>query len=100
MLTAIRSSISSRQSDTAEDGTVFTAKSGIESDPRSYFSRDVTRDGCVVAIRAIRPDDKRRLCEHFHSLSPTSAYFRFFGPKRRLSGGNSPISQNSTFCAK
>jgi len=45
----------------------------------------VTRDGGVVEIRAVRPDDTGRLCEHFCSLSPTSAYFRFFSPKRRVS---------------
>jgi GNAT superfamily N-acetyltransferase len=85
MLTAIVNSLSRHQIDAAEDDTVFAATSDKGSDPRSYFSRDVTRDGCVVEIRAIRPDDKRRLCEHFRSLSPTSAYFRFFSPKRKFS---------------
>src|SRR6266571_3048518 len=83
--TALIRSLRSRHSDTAEDGTVFATKSDIKSDPRTYFARDVTRDGCIIAIRAIRPDDKGRLCEHFRSLSPTSAYFRFFTPKRQVS---------------
>ena len=61
------------------------AAGGREHDPRSYFACEVTRDGLVVAIRAIRPDDMGRLREHFDGLSPTSAYFRFFGPKRQVS---------------
>jgi acetyl coenzyme A synthetase (ADP forming)-like protein len=35
-------------------------------------------------VRAIRPDDRERLLEHFHGLSARSVYFRFFGAKRRL----------------
>ncbi len=85
MPTALITSLRSRHSDTAEDGTVFATKSDTKSDPRTYLSRDVTRDGCIIDIRAIRPDDKGRLCEHFRSLSPTSAYFRFFSPKRKFS---------------
>jgi ribosomal protein S18 acetylase RimI-like enzyme len=85
MLTAPSDRKQRHQSSTAEDPTVSGAIDGSGSDPRRYFARDVTRDGCAVDIRAIRPDDTRRLCEHFHSLSPTSAYFRFFSPKRRVS---------------
>jgi GNAT superfamily N-acetyltransferase len=73
------------QSSTAEDRTMSAVVGGSGSDPRRYFARDVTRDGGVIALRAIRPDDKRRLCEHFRHLGPTSAYFRFFSPKRRIS---------------
>jgi len=85
MLTAPSDRKQRHQSSTAEDPTVSGVIDGSGSDPRRYFARDVTRDGCAVDIRVIRPDDTRRLCEHFHSLSPTSAYFRFFSPKRRVS---------------
>jgi len=37
-----------------------------------------------MLIRAIRPDDKARLLEHFNSLSERSVYHRFFGHKRSL----------------
>jgi RimJ/RimL family protein N-acetyltransferase len=39
----------------------------------------------AVTIRLVRRDDEERLAEHFRSLSATSTYFRFFGPRRRLS---------------
>ncbi|HKA53046.1 MAG TPA: GNAT family N-acetyltransferase [Candidatus Binatia bacterium] len=84
MLTALRGSRRSQQSGAAADSPL-SAAGGPGTDLRSYFACAVTRDGCAVAIRAIRPDDTGRLCEHFRSLSPTSAYFRFFGPKRRVS---------------
>jgi GNAT superfamily N-acetyltransferase len=73
------------QSSTVEDNTVSAAARGSGHDLRRYFACEVTRDGGVVAIRAIRPDDSGRLGEHFGSLSPTSAYFRFFSPKRKVS---------------
>jgi len=38
-----------------------------------------------ISIRLVRSDDEDRLVEHFRSLSPASTYFRFFGPRRRLS---------------
>jgi len=49
MPTALITSLRSRHSDTAEDGTVFA----LTSDPRTYFARDVTRAGCIIDIRAI-----------------------------------------------
>ena len=85
MLPALGDRRRSHQSSTAEDCTVSAAAGGRGNGPRSYFACEVTRDGGVVAIRAIRPDDTGRLCEHFRNLSPTSAYFRFFSPKRRVS---------------
>ena len=42
------------------------------------------RDGGLIRIRAIRPDDKQRLLEHFLQLSPASVYQRFFGVKKTL----------------
>lgn len=51
---------------------------------RNYSARELLRDGSPIGIRAIRPDDKARLLEHFRSLSPRSVYFRFMGEHRKL----------------
>lgn len=51
---------------------------------RSYAVDEVLRDGSAIRIRAIRPDDKARLLEHFAGLSAKARYFRFFGYKRDL----------------
>ena len=85
MQTTLRDRSRGYQSDTVRDHTVPIAARGSGHDLRRYFACEVTRDGGVVAIRAIRPDDTGRLGEHFGSLSPTSAYFRFFSPKRQVS---------------
>lgn len=50
-----------------------------------YEAHDRLRDGRSVQVRAIRPDDKHALQSGLHRLSPDSAYFRFFRPKRDLS---------------
>ncbi len=55
-------------------------------DARNYVTDEVLRDGTAVQIRAIRPDDKERLLEHFAGLGVSSRYFRFFGNKRALTG--------------
>ncbi len=52
---------------------------------REYQADELLRDGGSIHIRAIRPEDRARLLEHFRALSPQSVYFRFFGPKRSLS---------------
>ena len=44
----------------------------------------VLRDGGSIHVRAIRPDDKPRLLDHFGRLSARSVYFRFFRVKTRL----------------
>ncbi len=54
-------------------------------DPARYSADEVLRDGGGILIRAIRPDDKQRLLEHFANLSQQSIYHRFFGFKRALS---------------
>ena len=51
---------------------------------RDYAADEVLKDGGSIHIRAIRPDDRERLLDHFHRLSARSVYFRFFGAKRRL----------------
>jgi GNAT superfamily N-acetyltransferase len=53
-------------------------------DAVSYSAHEVLRDGGSIRIRAIRPDDKDRLLEHFRHLSRDSVYHRFFGLKRSL----------------
>jgi GNAT superfamily N-acetyltransferase len=53
-------------------------------DARHYKADEVLRDGSIVQIRAIHPDDKERLLEHFAELGARSRYFRFFGLKRAL----------------
>ncbi|MDO8432151.1 MAG: GNAT family N-acetyltransferase [Candidatus Binatus sp.] len=54
-------------------------------DARTYRVEATLRDGGAICIRAIRPDDKARLLEHFAGLSPQSVYFRFMGIRRELS---------------
>ncbi|MET0153289.1 MAG: GNAT family N-acetyltransferase, partial [Candidatus Binatia bacterium] len=53
-------------------------------DPRQFALDAVLRDGGSIHLRAIRPDDKPRLVDHFQRLSARSVYFRFFGSKLRL----------------
>lgn len=55
------------------------------SDVRHYSAHEILRDGASIFIRAIRPDDKERLLEHFRHLSQDSIYHRFFGMKHSLS---------------
>ena len=57
----------------------------LTEDLRRYAADEILRDGSSIHVRAIRPDDKDRLTEHFGQLSPRSVYYRFFGVKRRLS---------------
>ncbi len=53
-------------------------------DARHYDAHDQLIDGRSLHIRAIRPDDKDRLQAGLRSLSPESAYFRFFQAKREF----------------
>lgn len=53
-------------------------------DASRYDTEVVLKDGGSIRIRAIRPDDKQRLLEHFQRLSERSVYFRFFSAKKRL----------------
>jgi acetate---CoA ligase (ADP-forming) len=54
------------------------------ADPRQYTADEILRDGSSIRIRAMRPDDKARLVDHFNRLSARSVYFRFFRSKKRL----------------
>ncbi len=61
------------------------AAEALEARAASDFSVVVPlRDGGLIRIRAIRPDDKERLLDHFRRLSPASIYQRFFGVKKAL----------------
>ena len=53
-------------------------------DPRGYSSDELLRDGRSIRIRALRPDDERRLFAHLQDLSARSRYFRFFGARKML----------------
>jgi acetate---CoA ligase (ADP-forming) len=55
------------------------------ADPSLYQSEEILRDGRSILVRAIHPDDKDRLREHFKGLSSESIYSRFMGIKRELS---------------
>ncbi len=57
----------------------------VTADLRDYAVEEILRDGGSIHIRAIRPDDRARLADHFHRLSPRSVRLRFLGAKRRLS---------------
>src|SRR5262245_59775527 len=52
--------------------------------PVEYHAEAVLRNGETLVIRAIRPDVKERLHEHFLSLGRESVYNRFFCAKADL----------------
>lgn len=54
--------------------------------PADYAADEILRDGSSIHIRAIRPDDRDRLLEHFRRLSARSLYQRFFGFRRAPTG--------------
>ena len=45
---------------------------------RGYAVAEKLKDGTAVTVRAIRPEDRRRLSEAFAKLEPDSVYTRFF----------------------
>ena len=49
-----------------------------------YSADALLRDGTSVHVRAIRPDDKERLRDHFHRLGRESVRHRFHGTKSEL----------------
>jgi acetyltransferase len=53
--------------------------------PAQYESQAVVKDGLGVFIRPIKPEDGPAFLELFHTLSPTSVYYRFFSPLKGLS---------------
>src|SRR5271154_5937365 len=57
----------------------------MAGDAHKYSANATMLDGASVRIRAIRPDDKERLHDHFKGMSEQSIYFRFMGIRRDLS---------------
>src|SRR5262245_22371092 len=57
----------------------------MTTDLRDYSVEEILRDGASIHIRAIRPDDRERLANHFQRLSARAIRFRFMGAKRHLS---------------
>jgi GNAT superfamily N-acetyltransferase len=55
------------------------------------------RDGRKVVLRPIRPEDAPKLIELHDRLSTDSQYYRFFGPKPRLSPGEAAYLANVDF---
>lgn len=55
--------------------------------PTDYDLDVVLRDGGVVRVRPIVPDDADRLRRFFEQLGPQSRYFRFFQIKKELEPG-------------
>jgi len=56
----------------------------VNADPDATPMRFTLRNGAVVVVRPILPEDKDRLIEAFANLSETSRYRRFGTPVRRL----------------
>lgn len=52
--------------------------------PSEYELDVVLRDGAVVRVRPIRPDDAGQARAFFERLGPESRYFRFFNVKQNL----------------
>ena len=57
----------------------------MDSYPSQYEFDAVLRDGGVVRIRPIKPDDASLIVRFFEKLGPESRYFRFFRIKETLS---------------
>ncbi|WP_041440143.1 GNAT family N-acetyltransferase [Syntrophobacter fumaroxidans] len=53
-------------------------------DARNYRVEDKLKNGAVVTIRAIRPDDRNRIVEAFGHLERETIYSRFFRYKSQL----------------
>ena len=62
----------------------MTASGAADAGTQRYAATATLRDGGSISIRAIRPDDKARLLDHFHALSARSGYFRFLAAKKPL----------------
>jgi acetyltransferase len=56
----------------------------MAADPSIPFERAVLRDGSVIHIRAIMPEDRALLEQGFEQLSDESRYRRFLHPIKRL----------------
>ena len=54
-------------------------------DPRTYKAIETLRNGQVVTVRAIRPEDKALLLGAFPEMDQHSLYLRFFSTKSSVS---------------
>jgi acetyltransferase len=52
--------------------------------PKEQRSEAMLKDGTVVSVRPIRPEDAPLLVEFFNGLSEASIVFRFLGPLKTL----------------
>jgi GNAT superfamily N-acetyltransferase len=70
--------------DRVRTGVLLWKNRDMLIDARKYLADATMLDGAAIRIRAIRPDDRERLHDHFKSMSEQSIYFRFMGLKRDL----------------
>jgi len=56
-------------------------------DARSYEMRETLRNGQLVTIRAIQPEDGAQILEGFHEVDQRSLYLRFFEVKNAITEG-------------
>jgi hypothetical protein len=61
-----------------------------------HGERVALRDGAVIAVRPVEPDDAPRLAEGFRHLSAVSRYRRFLGPSTISPSVNATSSHGST----
>jgi GNAT superfamily N-acetyltransferase len=52
---------------------------------RTYRAGDFLKDGTMIAVRAVRADDRDRIVTAFGKLEPETVYSRFFAFKESLS---------------
>ena len=50
-------------------------------DLRNYAEKETLKDGTIVTVRAVRPDDGDKIHKAFKSLDRATVYSRFFGYK-------------------
>jgi RimJ/RimL family protein N-acetyltransferase len=55
------------------------------TDARDYKLQETLKNGLVVTIRAIRPDDRDAVLAALKELDERTLYLRFFGPKQDFS---------------
>jgi GNAT superfamily N-acetyltransferase len=54
-------------------------------DARTFAARHTLKNGLEITIRAIHPEDRKKLLDAFMHLDQSSIYTRFFGFKKSLS---------------
>ena len=62
-----------------------------------YSATEALRDGCVVEIRALRPDDRADMLAAVSRASAQSLYRRFFGLKRHFTDEEAAFFVNVDF---